>query len=640
MIPLSNFENVAKGSKLESILFLKVLLIIKSLSMLRRFTLDLAKNQTLGNRIFIISYSVFNFSKFLSLQYKVLNFKFKLNDEDLINLYRSYLLFFVNEQATLSDNDCFIEVSGWSPENSLLLVQDSKVSKLKIERYSRNDLLVLNQGPKSLLWGFKTKISSSDLKEVMLIGKYEQGIFKKFIIVGQQSKQIAQILQINTLFNCPSGTSNFFGFIDDLQLGINFSAKGSRFINTYFSLRFLSQFAKIVNPRSQNLEIQNLSRLIIESCKNQPMIVKCFLGFDQNSKESLPIALISVDQVSSIYEENQVFYGVKVLGGKLILNSTLNKCLNYFDKLPLPDLVSGLTVKTLPNWDFYQEAIVTPYNELSEKELEKCIVLPTFPQDNWFHLVLESLVSLVARSNEIDSDSTILLNESVPDQFVEFLKLFGFHSFLRQKDYDVIRVKSCLLLQKSLLLHDSLHLDINDIQFSKNNFHVFKGKTRRIVDSLHPTLDGPSKPRKIAVISRRTNRGIINWKSVEEILTSEGYEVVDPGKLSIYEQIQYFSSATSIVQEGGASMANWIFCKPGTRVIFMNSTSTEFHKLPNNLAEVLDIDITRINCIIPFRIYREFNDLYSVFHSSYKVNLKFLRSQLNINKTEKHICAG
>jgi hypothetical protein len=197
-----------------------------------------------------------------------------------------------------------------------------------------------------------------------------------------------------------------------------------------------------------------------------------------------------------------------------------------------------------------------------------------------------------------------------------------------------------LLLQKSLLLHDSLHLDINDIQFSKNNFHVFKGKTRRIVDSLHPTLDGPSKPRKIAMISRRTNRGIINWKSVEEILTSEGYEVVDPGKLSIYEQIQYFSSATSIVQEGGASMANWIFCKPGTRVIFMNSTSTEFHKLPNNLAEVLDIDITRINCIIPFRIYREFNDLYSVFHSSYKVNLKFLRSQLNINKTEKHICAG
>jgi hypothetical protein len=640
VIPLSNFENVAKGSKLESILFLKVLLIIKSLSILRRFTLDLAKNQTLGNRIFIISYSVFNFSKFLSLQYKVLNFKFKLNDEDLINLYRSYLLFFVNEQATLSDNDCFIEVSGWSPENSLLLVQDSKVSKLKIERYSRNDLLVLNQGSKSLLWGFKTKISSSDLKEVNLIGKYEQGIFKKFIIVGQQSTQIAQILQINTLFNCPSGTSNFFGFIDDLQLGINFSAKSSRFINTYFSLRFLSQLAKIVNPRSQNLEIQNLSRLIIESCKNQPMIVKCFLGFDSNSKESLPIALISVDQVSSIYEENQVFYGVKVLGGKLILNSTLNKCLNYFDKLPLPDLVSGLTVKTLPNWDFYQEAIVTPYNELSEKELEKCIVLPTFPQDNWFHLVLESLVSLVARSNEIDSDSTILLNESVPDQFVEFLKLFGFHSFLRQKDYDVIRVKSCLLLQKSLLLHDSLHLDINDIQFSKNNFHVFKGKTRRIVDSLHPTLDGPSKPRKIAMISRRTNRGIINWKSVEEILTSEGYEVVDPGKLSIYEQIQYFSSATSIVQEGGASMANWIFCKPGTRVIFMNSTSTEFHKLPNNLAEVLDIDITRINCIIPFRIYRKFNDLYSVFHSSYKVNLKFLRSQLNINKTEKHICAG
>ncbi len=637
---MSNFENVAKGSKLESILFLKVLLIIKSLSILRRFTLDLAKNQTLGNRIFIISYSVFNFSKFLSLQYKVLNFKFKLNDEDLINLYRSYLLFFVNEQATLSDNDCFIEVSGWSPENSLLLVQDSKVSKLKIERYSRNDLLVLNQGSKSLLWGFKTKISSSDLKEVNLIGKYEQGIFKKFIIVGQQSTQIAQILQINTLFNCPSGTSNFFGFIDDLQLGINFSAKSSRFINTYFSLRFLSQLAKIVNPRSQNLEIQNLSRLIIESCKNQPMIVKCFLGFDSNSKESLPIALISVDQVSSIYEENQVFYGVKVLGGKLILNSTLNKCLNYFDKLPLPDLVSGLTVKTLPNWDFYQEAIVTPYNELSEKELEKCIVLPTFPQDNWFHLVLESLVSLVARSNEIDSDSTILLNESVPDQFVEFLKLFGFHSFLRQKDYDVIRVKSCLLLQKSLLLHDSLHLDINDIQFSKNNFHVFKGKTRRIVDSLHPTLDGPSKPRKIAMISRRTNRGIINWKSVEEILTSEGYEVVDPGKLSIYEQIQYFSSATSIVQEGGASMANWIFCKPGTRVIFMNSTSTEFHKLPNNLAEVLDIDITRINCIIPFRIYRKFNDLYSVFHSSYKVNLKFLRSQLNINKTEKHICAG
>lgn len=639
-MPLSNFENVAKSSKLESILFLKVLLIIKSLIMLRRFTIDLVKNQTLGNRIFIVSYLVFNFSKLLSLQYKVLNFKFKLNDKDLINLYRSYLLFFANKQTTLSEKDCFIKVSGWSPEESLLLVQDSKVSKLKIDRYSRKDLLVLNQGSKSLLWGFETKIASSDLQEAKLIGKYEQGIFKKFKITGQSSKQIAQILQVNTLVDCPIGTSNFFGFIDDLQLGMNFSAKSSRFINTHFSLRILSQFTNTINPRSQNLEIQNLSRLIIESYKFQPMIVKCFLGFDSNSKKYLPIALISVDQVSSIYAENQVFYGVKVLGGKLILNSTLNKCLNYFDKLPLPDLVSGLTVKTLPNWDFYQEVIVTPYNELNEKELEKCIVLPTFPQDNWFHLVLESLVSLVAGSNEIDSDSVILLNESVPDNFIEFLKLFGFHSFLFQKDYDVIQVKACLLLQKSLLLHDSLHLDINDMQFRKNNFHVFRGKVRIIVESLYPTLEGPSKPRKIAMISRRTTRGIINWYAVEKMLRSEGYEVVDPGKLSIYEQIQYFSSATSIVQEGGASMANWIFCKPETRVIFMNSTSTEFHKLPNNLAEVLDIDITRINCIIPFRIYREFNDLYSVFHSSYKVNLKFLRSQLNVNKTEKHICAG
>lgn len=51
-----------------------------------------------------------------------------------------------------------------------------------------------------------------------------------------------------------------------------------------------------------------------------------------------------------------------------------------------------------------------------------------------------------------------------------------------------------------------------------------------------------------------------------DILSARGFEIVEPEKLTVREQIELFASAACIVGASGAAMFNTIFCAPGTLV--------------------------------------------------------------------------
>jgi hypothetical protein len=67
--------------------------------------------------------------------------------------------------------------------------------------------------------------------------------------------------------------------------------------------------------------------------------------------------------------------------------------------------------------------------------------------------------------------------------------------------------------------------------------------------------------------SERNNRTVTNEGEVLEMLTSRGFEVIDPGALPVTDQIRAFAEAEWIVGPHGAGFANLAFVSPGASVV-------------------------------------------------------------------------
>lgn len=89
---------------------------------------------------------------------------------------------------------------------------------------------------------------------------------------------------------------------------------------------------------------------------------------------------------------------------------------------------------------------------------------------------------------------------------------------------------------------------------------------------------GPSPARKLYVARlRRTRelnayRGLLNEQALADRLSALGYLVIEPEFLAVEEQIRLFAGAERIVAIGGAGLFNAVFCRPGARLLDIEST--------------------------------------------------------------------
>ena len=63
------------------------------------------------------------------------------------------------------------------------------------------------------------------------------------------------------------------------------------------------------------------------------------------------------------------------------------------------------------------------------------------------------------------------------------------------------------------------------------------------------------------------NRVVTNEGAVISALTARGFSIVDPGAMSVAEQIRTFAEASVIVSAHGAALANLVFASPGATVV-------------------------------------------------------------------------
>ena len=88
-------------------------------------------------------------------------------------------------------------------------------------------------------------------------------------------------------------------------------------------------------------------------------------------------------------------------------------------------------------------------------------------------------------------------------------------------------------------------------------------------DRLLPRVDRTG-PRQRIYVTRgpsANNRTVLNDDVVTALLESRGFILVDPGQLTVAEQIRTFANADVIVATHGAALANLAFASPGAAVI-------------------------------------------------------------------------
>jgi capsular polysaccharide biosynthesis protein len=76
-------------------------------------------------------------------------------------------------------------------------------------------------------------------------------------------------------------------------------------------------------------------------------------------------------------------------------------------------------------------------------------------------------------------------------------------------------------------------------------------------------------PEKIYIRRNSGARKLINYVEVEGRFITDGYEVLEPEKLTFFEQVQLFNHAKIIVGSSGAAFANIIFCPPEANINIM-----------------------------------------------------------------------
>ena len=76
-------------------------------------------------------------------------------------------------------------------------------------------------------------------------------------------------------------------------------------------------------------------------------------------------------------------------------------------------------------------------------------------------------------------------------------------------------------------------------------------------------------PEKIFLRRNSEIRNVVNAAEVEKLLTSRGYVVLEPEKLTFSQQVKFFSNAKVIVSSSGAAMANMLFAPRDARIIIL-----------------------------------------------------------------------
>ena len=522
-----------------------------------------------------------------------------------------------------------IHIAGWRahPKYQVTLEISDSIKDLKLLKKHKLRLDVKKIHPTlSLFSGFRyNKISLvKSLNQKLRIGSTNGGII---FVAGDSNFKILKSLNIEFPINKSDTEIEKIICIDNLIISAETkNALYETLIYIVLNYRFLHHFLhkyipnKILNQISDSLEPMNKlesvalfrSSLKINSCTPiQKNVRKLQYLVNSKTKSDLTPSAILMTSVS-IYPEN-------------ILVDSDDYLRNEISKDPKEHFCAHLSNYLYSNNSPNNEALIYTGNYEIVQIKEEVVYLPCNPTNNWFHLIFEGVFSLISNLEAIDFSKKIVIHQDSPKQFIELLQFIGFVHFYKLEKNTIYKVQSLFSFESSSQIIDSLanSQDLNHFSISETALlktYTFLQKRIEVLNF----MDESKFPEKILVLRVGATRGLINRKEIKSFCESMGFHSIYPEKEILTNQLLYFFNANEIILEGGAAMANLIFCRKGTKVIYLCSEMTSGYELISKICNLLELDLKVIAGKSENYFRNKANSIYGVYHSNYRIRPKSL----------------
>jgi capsular polysaccharide biosynthesis protein len=182
-------------------------------------------------------------------------------------------------------------------------------------------------------------------------------------------------------------------------------------------------------------------------------------------------------------------------------------------------------------------------------------VLASRGDRNYYHFLIDVLprLGVLAQAAEIDMPEQWYVPATSPFQ-LELLDLMGITADRRINSDEIGHVRAETLVVPGLA----------SVVKEKNTPWMVEFLRQRLLPNVEPT---ERRPVYITRSAGTNNRAVTNEPELIALLTARGFDVVDPGALSVVDQIRIFASSSIIVSPHGAALANLVFASPGCHVI-------------------------------------------------------------------------
>jgi hypothetical protein len=220
-----------------------------------------------------------------------------------------------------------------------------------------------------------------------------------------------------------------------------------------------------------------------------------------------------------------------------------------------------------------------PPAPIAGEEIEAGVHLTGEHEANYFHWIGEVLPRLhLYESTATERDLPLLVSEGLHPNLYDLLDR------VRAPGRPVLRLarERCHRVRRLVYPSDvSRVLDVYDRAPGLDTVYLPVALIADMAGAIRRTMESPAGggPRRLFVRRSSTYRSLLNEPEIESLLAGEGFTSVEPGGLSVTEQVRLFADAEIVVGASGAAMANLLWCRAGAQVLVLHSDHP-FKKYP------------------------------------------------------------
>ena len=215
---------------------------------------------------------------------------------------------------------------------------------------------------------------------------------------------------------------------------------------------------------------------------------------------------------------------------------------------------------------------------------------------NYFHWVCEILPRLYLYEKMLlECDVPLLVSDGLNQNLYELMDI------ICSKKRTIKKLTPGMAYRVAHLIYPSdvsRILDVYDHAPNNESTYLPVGLLKDMVETIKGSIVLCDEDNRKRIFVRRssTYRKLLNEIEIEEFLIEYDFFPIDPGQLSVLDQIRIFSQADVIVGPSGAAITNILWCHNGAKVLILHSDHP-FKKYPywDALSRVAGADISYIS---------------------------------------------